>query len=286
MTSIAVPVWSLVWRAGLRYPRITVQTRAGDDTARSEQSIERRIGPYWSSEAFRQNLVRSAASAGDQLLLSLKVALATGAIVVPTAWLFISVARTGGAGQLLLGGLVCLLFALPGALIGIGIQLAAGRLSAWLANAGIGTGISDGWGGHADLPPAELVWLHGLRALPFAIGLIWPVRRIVSRRLLEAAAVDGADLFDRFRYIELPAVWSALLAAGLAAGVISLGELSGSVIVTPPGQQPLSVRIFTLAHYGMESHLAGICLLLLAISAAAGSAVIWCMARNARTLRE
>lgn len=62
--------------------------------------------------------------------------------------------------------------------------------------------------------------------------------------------------------VALPWKCSATLAAWLLAAVVAIGDLSASILTVPPGVPLLSVRIFTLLHYGVEDQVAGICLAL------------------------
>ncbi|HEX6961911.1 MAG TPA: hypothetical protein VF175_08600, partial [Lacipirellula sp.] len=53
----------------------------------------------------------------------------------------------------------------------------------------------------------------------------------------------------------------AALAAGLGiALVLSIGELSATLLVVPPGVTPLSVRLFQLLHYGVDDRVAALVL--------------------------
>jgi iron(III) transport system permease protein len=294
VASFGVPVASLLWRAGLKFEKILVVAPANrvapasssaPQSAPSASSFPR--SGRWSAPALVENVRNSAESAGEQLELSIRVAIATAALAVPLAWAFLSLARRNALSRWLVMAFACVLFAMPGPVLGIGIKLALGRPILWwgLDPSSFGgrlAGIVDEFGRTS----AVLVWLHVLRVLPFAMALLWPVRRVVASRLLEAAAIDGAGPWARWFHVELPACRTAIAAAALLCAVLSIGELGGSVIVTPPGQQPLSVRIFTFAHHGLESHLAGICIVLLAISAAGSFAVLACLRWTARSIRE
>jgi iron(III) transport system permease protein len=73
--------------------------------------------------------------------------------------------------------------------------------------------------------------------------------------------------------------WRAIVLAWIAAFVWSLGELDASVLVAPPGVQPLSNHIFGLLHFGAQDQVAGICLAIyLAVQAAAVAG--WWLARK------
>ena len=44
---------------------------------------------------------------------------------------------------------------------------------------------------------------------------------------------------------------------------IAVGELAATVLVVPPGPTTISVRIFSLIHYGVDDRVASICLALI-----------------------
>ena len=288
--TLGVPATSLVWRAGLHYPRRLPSANTADAVPRiaapATPSHTQPAQPHWSFQTLRENTVRSARSAGDQLQLSLMVAAATAILCAPVAWLLVAIARSSRLGRWLVTGIACVLFALPGPVLGIGLKLATGRPGLWWRGDESILGVVAAWSDRLSDSPAVLVWLHCLRTVPYAIAVLWPVLRLVNRGLLEAAEIDGAGAFGRFWHVELPACRAGVVAAALVCAVLSVGELAGSVIVCPPGQQPLSVRIFSFAHYGMESHLAGICLLLLGVAAVGSLAVLLCLKWTVRSLRE
>jgi iron(III) transport system permease protein len=60
----------------------------------------------------------------------------------------------------------------------------------------------------------------------------------------------------------------------LAAAVISMGELSATILVAPPGIEPLAVRIFGLLHYNVEDQVAGITLTLIVLHTAAAVVIL------------
>ena len=53
-------------------------------------------------------------------------------------------------------------------------------------------------------------------------------------------------------------------------------------ILLPPGEMTLSTRVWMLLHTGVESHLAGVGLLLVALYGLAGLAVLRSLGRSAR----
>lgn len=125
-----------------------------------------------------------------------------------------------------------------------------------------------------DSPAAWLGELYGtwfapwlaqmVRITPIAALLSWPSMASVSNDLLGAARSDGAGPFARATRILLPLCWPTIAAVWLIAFAWSVGELSATALVVPPGTPPLSVRLLSLLHYGVEDRVAAICLVLVA----------------------
>ncbi|MBI3117714.1 MAG: iron ABC transporter permease [Candidatus Hydrogenedentes bacterium] len=101
-----------------------------------------------------------------------------------------------------------------------------------------------------------LVFAHlGLRAALAQLGA----------RPEEAAAVCGAGPLRRVTQILLPLLSPALIVLWAIVFILSLGELDTVLLVAPPGWTPLSVRVFSLLHYGPSQAVAALCLLTLLI---------------------
>ncbi len=70
----------------------------------------------------------------------------------------------------------------------------------------------------------------------------------------------------------LPVIIRAVLASWMVALALGLGELPATNQVYPPGIEPMSVFLWGLLHTGVESHLSGVALVMLAVIALAGLA--------------
>lgn len=295
VASCGVVVGSLGWRAGLEFPGRLASPSAMRQGPSSDEgtTVAARGGdgvptePRWSLRSLVLNVARSTRSVGGELLYSLMLAGASAAAVVPLAWWIAWAARESAMGRVLAIVVTCVLMAMPAPVLGMGLALALGRPTLWW-----GTGDAT-WGGQAADAlaavadsPVVLVWLYCLRSLPYALAVLWPAVRLVNRSVIESATIDGAGAWRRFRHVDVPACWRAALAAGLVAVVLSVGELGGAVIVAPPGLQPLSVRIFTLAHFGVENHLAGICLVLLFVGLCGSATVYFAVQRWSRDVAQ
>jgi iron(III) transport system permease protein len=112
--------------------------------------------------------------------------------------------------------------------------------------------------------PVPLWWVDLIRFFPCAVALLWPVVRLVPPELRDAARVDGATPWQELRHVVWPRAAGACGRAALAAGVLSLGELSAGKLVSTPGFPSCAEVVFTQMHYGVTNDLAARCLLLLA----------------------
>jgi len=57
----------------------------------------------------------------------------------------------------------------------------------------------------------------------------------------------------------LPLIGWRLVIGGLLVCCLSLGELSATIIVAPPGCDTLGMKIFDLLHFGHRGVVAGLC---------------------------
>ncbi|HEX8200331.1 MAG TPA: iron ABC transporter permease, partial [Isosphaeraceae bacterium] len=87
-------------------------------------------------------------------------------------------------------------------------------------------------------------------------------------------ALDGLGPWGRVRRVVPPLTRGALPAAWLVAFVLALGELPATNLLAPPGARILSVFVWGLLHTGVEGHLAGVGLVMLAAFAAVGGLAV------------
>ena len=243
-----VPVVSLVWKAGLGGSPET-----------------------WSVQTLAFQLLRVPSVHGRMLVESISLGAAAGVVAAALAlvgcWLAIE-SRWFRAGLL---GLMALCWAMPGPVIGIGLKETINLLM-------VG---EEAVLGRSERNPFSLVpslrellydgpsllpvlWAVLLRFFPCAVAILWPVIRLVPAELRDAARVDGAKPRDELRFVIWPLGTAACLRAGLAVGVLSLGELSAGKLVETPGSQTFAHKVFEQMHYGVTSELAALCLVLLA----------------------
>jgi iron(III) transport system permease protein len=257
VTVVGVPLANLVYKAGL------VVEQVGDQWLR-----------HWSGWKLLCLVGGTPARYGEEFVWSLIIgaASATAAIGLgaPLAWS----ARKGRVGALPALAIIALGLAIPGPIIGL-------RLI-WLLNRET-----------SDL----LVWLYDrtilapvlaqvVRSLPIATLVCWYAMRSVADDLLDAAAVDGAGAFARFWWVVVPQRAPSLAAAWLAALAVSVGDLSASILVVPPGVTTITVRVFGLLHSGVDDQVAGISLNVAIGFALVASLAIWMWRRGDRVVRQ
>jgi iron(III) transport system permease protein len=112
-----------------------------------------------------------------------------------------------------------------------------------------------------------------LRTFPYALLVLWPAVRSIPPEFLDAAAVDGLGPWGQAGKVGLPLTLPAAVAAWAVSFTLALGELPATNLVTPPAtvdERPIAYLIWGLLHTGVESHLAGVVLVMLGAVAAAG----------------
>lgn len=151
-----------------------------------------------------------------------------------TAWVLV---RYQFAGKKILDALVDLPFALPTAVAGISltaIYAPNGWLGQWLEPHGIKVAFT----------PLGVVVALTFIGLPFVVRTVQPVLEDFSTELEEAAASLGANRWQTFYKVILPAIWPALLTGFSLAFARAVGEY-GSVIFIA-GNMPMISEITPL----------------------------------------
>jgi spermidine/putrescine transport system permease protein len=86
---------------------------------------------------------------------------------------------------------------------------------------------------------------------------------------IEEAALDlGATRWQAVRLVTLPALWPAILAAGMLVFVLSFDDFVLSFFTTGEDPQPLPVRIYSALRFGISPSINALGTLMLVVSAA------------------
>jgi iron(III) transport system permease protein len=203
-------------------------------------------------------------------------------LAVVLAWALVWACRRPGPWRAIAAACVALGLAAPGPIAGLSLKLAyhaptppteAPAVARILF--AVQTSLHD--------TPAILVLAYAQRTLPYAVLVLWPAVGGLPREFLESALVDGYGRAGLVRRVALPLTRGPIAAAWAVAFVLALGELPASHLVLPPGHMTLSTRVWMLLHTGVESHLAGVGLILLTLYGLAGLGALWALDRFQRT---
>ncbi len=115
------------------------------------------------------------------------------------------------------------------------------------------------------------------RALPLTTLLLTAQFFSVSQEILDSSIAEGAGWWRRLIEIVLPLRWPGVIAAACVALLVATGDMAATLLVAPPGVSTLSMRIFSLLHYGAEDRVSAICLALGA-AVAISSIAVWQLA--------
>ena len=162
------------------------------------------------------------------------------------AWLGVVRARMGALSGRTVDVLLVVLFAVPSTMVGVGL------ISIWnrpgLLGALYGT---DGM----------LIVAYVARLLPMTVLALAASARSVAVSQEEAAAVSGAGWFSTIAHIVVPQMRMALVATWVIVFVLAFGELGVSLLVAPPGETTLPIRVYTIIANAPASTVASLALL-------------------------
>jgi iron(III) transport system permease protein len=122
-------------------------------------------------------------------------------------------------------------FAVPSTVVGIGL------INLWNR---------PGLPGEVYKSMAIIVIAYLARFVPVAALVLAASVRQIPISSEEAAEVAGASWLSTFTRIVLPQIRTGLAAAWVVAFIFAFGELGATVLVTPPGESTLPVRIYTM----------------------------------------
>jgi iron(III) transport system permease protein len=238
---VALPIFSLTWHAG-RVVEHGLARWSLLGLARTLASTTAELFGNGFRRPFRAPMVSS-------LILSGLAACLTVTLAWSLAWL----ARKPGPWRWVAALTVALTLAVPGPVAGMALMVAYLPFRAVYNT------------------PLLVVLAFMLRTLPYAVLVLWPAVRALPSEYLEAATLEGYGLWGQARRVAIPLTLGAIGAAWGVSFALGLGELPAANIASPPGVMLVSVRIWELLHRGVESHLAGMGLVMLAVVALAGS---------------
>lgn len=91
-----------------------------------------------------------------------------------------------------------------------------------------------------------------------------------DRLLIEAAQMFSVSRWKLWTAVRLPLMLPGMIVAGMTVFLLSMGELSATLLVLPPGSNTLAVKTYNFLHYGASDAVAGLCLFLVVTGWVAG----------------
>jgi iron(III) transport system permease protein len=182
------------------------------------------------------------AGSGDAITTSLVLATVGATAVVGIAvWLGYARARARGRIAPLADILFIVVFAVPSTVVGVGL---------------IGLWNRPGLLGSVYGTDVMFLLAYLARFVPVAALALAASTRYVPVSQEEAATVAGAGWLRTMSRIVLPQIRLGVVAAWVIAFVLAFGELGVSILVAPPGEATLPIRIYTLIANTPSSHVA------------------------------
>jgi iron(III) transport system permease protein len=169
--------------------------------------------------------------------IALAIATATAVMLVTSVMTWI-VVRTRVRGRSLLDHLASLPIVLPGLVLGLALMVF------YL---------------HVDIGIYGTLWIlfvaYVTRFLPYGMRYNSASMIGIHRELEESAAVSGASWWATFRYIIVPLLRPGWIAGWIYIAIVSVRELSSSILLYSPGTEVLSVVIWELWENGQHVEL-------------------------------
>ena len=144
-----------------------------------------------------------------------------------------------------------LLFAVPSTVVGIGI------IGLWNRDGVMGQVYSSQW---------IIVVAYIARFAPVAALMLAASVRQISTSSEHAAEIAGASWTRTFASIVLPQLRNGLAATWVVSFIFCFGELGATILVAPPGESTLPVRVYTLIANTPSSEVASLALMQVGIT--------------------
>lgn len=189
------------------------------------------------------NIVKRATT--NSLLLGIGTATAVMFVMAIMAWV---VVRTKARGRLLLDNLTFLPLSIPGLVMGVALLFVYLRFPAPI----YGTILI-------------LFVAYFTRYMPYGMRYASTSMYQIAGELEESAYTSGASWWQTFRRIYLPLLMPGLLAGWVYIVMVSFRELSSSILLYSPGNEVLSVLIFSMWENGQFTQLSALGIMMIAI---------------------
>lgn len=181
----------------------------------------------------------------NSMVLAVGTATAVMLVMGAAAWF---VVRGPRRGRWLVDNLTALPLVIPGLVIGVALLFVYLRV---------------------PLPIYGTLWILFLayftRFMPYGMRYAVTSMQQIGREAEEAAHMSGASWTQTFRRVTLPLLLPGLVAGWIYVVIVSVRELSSSIILYSPSSEVLPVRIFVLYEGGQFTDLAALGIVLVVV---------------------
>jgi iron(III) transport system permease protein len=267
-------LWSLL-SVLVILPIINLVIKAGWTPRVADSSIQ---GHTWTARRFLQTAVESFSLFSNEFYWSIMLALASSVLaILVSASLYAMTSpyccrqstihqESFSNSRRLIHLTMLLMVALPGPLVG--------KLLTFVLN-------RPGWLGDIYYTTLTAPLLaQQFRLLPLAWLMMCGLVASVGQRSWELAQSDGLRGWQLVQTLLRPALGPKIVLGWGLLMLMSVGELSCSMGVLPPGVTTTSMRLFEILHFGMRHQDSGLCGLLILLSWTATALVWWASRRR------
>jgi iron(III) transport system permease protein len=209
-----------------------------------------------------QSMVSSVTLARSEILFTFWIAILSAVICIPIALTVAAELVSSKRWAWIWWLLVLAPLAIPSPLIGIGL------ITIWNHSF-----VIDVYGS-GFMPVLAAI----ARFAPFAAIVMVAQLRRIDPLLIDAGRIIQRNSIQTWLRIWLLMLLPGLLAAGGIAFALTTGELGATLLVAPPGQATLTMRIYNFLHYGATDTVAGLCLIMALFSVVAGTFAVLALA--------
>jgi len=196
------------------------------------------------------NYVKSFSSSKEQIGYSILLAFlgALGSIIL-SFFIAYSIERRSDWKRPCMEFAAMLPFAIPAIVLGIGL------IKVW----------NHPWTNFIYGSSAIIIFGYVARFIPFGIWTVQASLKQIPIHLEEAGALVTSRCSRILKKIVLPLCYPGLAAGLFIIFILSLGELGTTLLIIPPGQSTLPIKIYNLMHYGADNMVAALSLILIGI---------------------
>ena len=192
------------------------------------------------------SMISTINTAQREIIFTFWVCLLVALIVLPLAFDVAKEISRSRRWEKLIWILVIAPLAIPSSLIGIGLITIWNRPLIFQV---YGTGLMPVLAGIA-------------RFAPFAVIVLTAQLRSINPLLIDAARILQTNRWQTWKQIWLPMLMPGFIAAAGIVFALTAGELGATLLIAPPGQATLTIRIYNFLHYGASGVVAGLCLMM------------------------